>query len=125
MNLTVRRSIGAVPVRWHRAALPKRLTILSERDGRAHVLRPVGELDLATVGELEDELLRLEASDVPEICVDLSRVEFIGADGIKLLLNASTRCRERHGQFRLVRGPEVVHRAFERTGLESRLPFAD
>ncbi len=112
-------------MRWHRPPAPKRLTIRSEREGPAHILQPVGELDLGTVDELEDELIRVEATDAPEIRVDLSGVEFIDTNGVKLLLNATTRCRERAGRFELVRGPEAVHRALQRTGLESRLPFAD
>lgn len=120
-------------MRWHRAHPrledsppgPQRLTIYSEREGRAHVLQPVGELDLDTVDEFEDELKRVEATDAPEIRVDLSRVEFIDNNGVKLLLNANTRCRERARRFMLVRGPDAVHRAFQTTGLESHLPFAD
>jgi anti-sigma B factor antagonist len=101
------------------------LTIHSEREGRAHILQPVGELDLDTVGEFENELRRVEATDVPEIRVDLSRVESIDSDGLKLFINASARCRARAGRLKLVRGPDAVHRAFQTTGLESRLPFAD
>ena len=119
-------------MRWTRALprsqestpAPQRLTILSEREGRAHILRPVGELDLDTVEEFEDELRRVEATDAPEICVDLSRVNFIDSHGIKLFINASARCREHAGRLMLLRGPEAVQRTFQTTGLESRLPFA-
>ena len=113
-------------MRWPRAQQrTERLTILSQRDGRAHVLQPVGELAVETVGRFEDELKRVEATDVPEIRVDLSRVDFIDSDGLKLFIKASARCSERAGRLLLVRSSEAVHRAFQTTGLESRLPFAD
>lgn len=120
-------------MRWRRAharledppAAPPRLTIRSERDGAAHILQPVGELDLDTVAEFEHELKRVEATAPAEIRVDLSGVNFIDNDGLKLLLNANARSRERHGRFLLLRGPEAVQRALQMSGLETHMPFAD
>jgi anti-sigma B factor antagonist len=113
-------------VRWPRAHhRTERLTVHSARDGQAHVLQPVGELDLETVGQLEDELKRVEATDVPEIRVDLSGVDFIDSDGLKLFIKANARCSDQAGRLLLVRSSAAVHRAFQTTGLESRLPFAD
>jgi anti-anti-sigma factor len=80
---------------------------------------------METVGRFEDELKRVEATDVPEIRVDLSGVDFIDSDGLKLFIKANARCSDQIGRLRLVRSSEAVHRAFETTGLESRLPFAD
>jgi anti-sigma B factor antagonist len=111
-------------VRWPRAH-QERLTIHSEREGRAHVLQPIGELDMDTVGRFEEELKRVEATDVPEIRVDLSGVDFIDSDGLKLFLKANVRCGDQAGRLLLVHSSDAVHRAFQTTGLESRLPFAD
>lgn len=107
------------------APAPQRLTILSERHGDAHVLQPVGDLDLDTVDDFEEELKRIEATDAPVIRMDLSRVDFIDVDGVKLILNAANRCRGRAGRLTLVRGSDPVHRAFQTIGLKSHLPFAD
>jgi anti-anti-sigma factor len=115
--ITVRRP------RAHHAS--QRLTINSERAGRAHVLQPVGDLIHGTVRQFEAELRRVEATDAPEIRVDLSRVESIDSDGVKLFINASARSRARCGRLVLVHRSAAVHRAFYTTGLESRLPFAD
>jgi anti-sigma B factor antagonist len=112
-------------VRWPRAQHRERLTIHSLREGHAHVLAPVGELDAETVGLLEGELRRVEATDVSEIRVDLSGVDFIDYDGLKLFIQANARCSDQIGRLRLVDSSEAVHRAFQMTGLESRLPFAD
>jgi anti-sigma B factor antagonist len=101
------------------------LTIHSLREGGAHVLQPVGELDLETVGQLDAELRRVEATDAREIRVDLSGVDFIDSDGLKLFIKANARCSDQIGRLRLERSSAAVHRAFQTTGLESRLPFVD
>jgi anti-anti-sigma factor len=95
------------------------------REGHAHLLQPVGELDVETVGQLDRELRRVEATDVPEIHIDLSGVDFIDSDGLKLFIKANVRCSDQIGRLQLVHSSEAVHRAFQTTGLESRLPFAD
>lgn len=113
-------------MRWPRAQHPtQRLTIRSERDGHAHIVQPVGELDLNTVAQLDDELKRVEATDAPEIRVDLSGVDFIDSDGLKLFIKASSRCSDRAGRLLLVSSSDAVRRAFHTTGLETRLPFVD
>ncbi len=95
----------------------------SEREGDAHVIELVGELDLDGAPRLEEELRRAEASDVGSIVVDLGKLEFIDSTGIRLLVMASERSSE--GRFSLLRGPKQVHRVFEITDLADRLPFVD
>jgi anti-anti-sigma factor len=99
------------------------LALRSEREGEAHVIELVGELDLDGAPRLEEELKRVEATDVAAIIVDLGQLEFIDSTGIRLLVMASERCDE--GRFSLLRGPKQVHRVFEITDLADRLPFAD
>ncbi len=99
------------------------LTVRSQREGDAHVIELVGELDLDGAPRLEDELRSVEAGDAPSIVVDLSGLEFIDSTGIRLLVMAAERCGE--GRFAILRGPPQVHRVFEITDLAARLPFAD
>jgi len=100
-----------------------RLALRSEREGDAQVIELSGELDLDGAPRLEEELRRVEASDVHSIVVDLGELEFIDSTGIRLLVMASERCPD--GRFSLLRGPRPVHRVFEITDLADRLPFAD
>ena len=100
------------------------LALRSERDGETHVLELIGELDLDGAPRLEEELRRVEASDVNAIIVDLGALEFIDSTGIRLLLMAADRCRG-DGRLTLLKGPRQVHRVFEITDLVERLPFAD
>ncbi|HEV7804776.1 MAG TPA: STAS domain-containing protein [Solirubrobacteraceae bacterium] len=99
------------------------LGLRSERGGDTHVVELLGELDIAGASMLEDELLRVEATDAGLIVVDLGSLEFIDSTGIRLIVMAADRCSG--GRLTLLRGPKQVHRVFEITDLASRLPFAD
>ena len=99
------------------------LTLRSVRDGETHVVALLGELDIAGAPALEQELLRVEASDAAQIVLDLSSLEFIDSTGIRLVVMAADRLPD--GRLTLLRGPKQVHRVFEITDLATRLPFAD
>ncbi|MFP5362063.1 MAG: STAS domain-containing protein [Thermoleophilia bacterium] len=99
------------------------LAVRSAREGDAHVIELIGELDLDGAPRLEDELRRVEASDAEAIVVDLGGLEFIDSTGIRLLVMAAERCQP--GRFSILRGPKQVHRIFEITDLADRLPFVD
>jgi anti-anti-sigma factor len=100
------------------------LVLRSDRDGDTHVLELWGELDIAGAPSLEEELLRVEATDAVSIICDLRGLEFIDSTGIRLLLMAADRSAA-DGRFTILRGPKQVHRVFEITDLVKRLPFAD
>ena len=99
------------------------LALRSHREGDAHVIELIGELDLDGAPRLEEEFKRVEASDVASIVVDLGQLEFIDSTGIRLLVMAADRSPE--GRLTLLRGPRQVHRVFEITDLADRLPFVD
>ncbi len=100
------------------------LVLRSNRDGETHIIELLGELDIAGAPSLEEELLRIEASDATSIVCDLGGLEFIDSTGIRLLVMAADRSAG-DGRFTMLRGPQQVHRVFEITDLVTRLPFAD
>lgn len=104
---------------------PDQLIIRSERDGHAHAVRLIGELDMNSAPTFETELKRVESTDATQIIVDLSGLTFIGSDGLKVLIHANARSREDGNRLVLVRGTDDVHSTFETAGLVSRLPFAE
>ena len=104
---------------------PGELTIRSERAGDVHTIALFGELDLATAGDVEQELQRVEAGDAASIVLDLSGLTFMDSTGVRLLVNASTRSRTDNGRLRLLRGPASVQRVMELSGVDELLPFAD
>jgi anti-anti-sigma factor len=105
--------------------LRDQLDIRSQRHGHVHVVELTGELDINTAAAFEAELKSVECSDVQEIIVDLSALKFISAEGLKVLIHANARGRDRHNRLKLLRGTDQVHKTFERAGLLTRLPFDD
>ncbi len=99
--------------------------ISSDHDDERCVVALAGELDIAGVDSVTQELLRAEATDVSEVVLDLSRLTFIDSSGIALILAADARSRADGGRLRLIGGSDPVQRVFEVSGLLDRLPFAD
>jgi anti-anti-sigma factor len=95
-----------------------------DRNGLVHVaLR--GELDLSTVGKVQDELQRVEASSPRVVVVDLSKLTFLDSTGLRCLVTADERARDAGRRVVIVRGPEAVQRVFSITRLEDRLEMVD
>ena len=89
-------------------------------DGQVHIeLR--GELDLSTVGKVEDELRRVEADAPPLVVLDLSGLSFLDSSGLRCVVRADERARDKGRRLVLVRGPNAVQKVFEITRLEERL----
>jgi anti-sigma B factor antagonist len=84
-----------------------------------------GELDLSTVGKVEEELRRVEG-DAPQVVVlDLSGLSFLDSSGLRCLVRADERARDAGRRLVLVRGPDAVQKVFEITRLEERLDMVD
>ena len=103
---------------------PGSLELRSERNDDEQVIALAGELDLDGAQRVREALQRAEAANVRRIVLDLSDLEFIDSNGIRLILEADARSRS-DGRLELIRGPRPVHRVFELTGIVERLPFAD
>jgi anti-sigma B factor antagonist len=100
-------------------------SVSTEYAGRVARLALRGELDLATIRLLEDELRVVWAREFRRIEIDLRELVFIGSTGISVLLEANARARNNGVTLTLVRGPAHVQRIFELTGIESQFAFRD
>lgn len=94
-----------------------------ERQGEALVVRPVGELDLATVDELQRVID--QAGAAPLLVLDLSALEFLDTSGMRFLLKTHADCLGGGREMRMVRGPQEVQRLFAVAGFTDRLPLED
>jgi anti-anti-sigma factor len=99
------------------------LEVRTDCSGDEHVIELAGELDLDGAERVTQELLRAEATDARRIILDLSRLRFIDSTGIRLILAADARSRTDGNRLVLIRGPRAVHRVFELTATDERLPF--
>lgn len=95
-----------------------------ERDGVVRLLLK-GELDLSTVGKVEDELGRAEAGRPPVIALDLGSLSFLDSTGLRMLVMADKRARDEKRRLVIVRGPSSVDRVFAITKLGDRLEIVD
>ncbi len=84
-----------------------------------------GELDLAGARQLEESLAAAERENPARMVVELGRLQFIDSTGLRLLLQADARARERGCELVLRPGEPAVQRAFEVTGALTVLRFED
>jgi len=99
------------------SSAPEFSVTAEEHDGRA-VVRVAGEVDVATVGEVE-RVLR-EQLDQGPVVLDLAQLEFIDSTGIRLL---DALVRE---DVALTLRPDLqpaVRQVFDMTGLAAELTF--
>ena len=101
------------------------LTMTSEREDDVHTIALMGELDLASAPDVEEELMRVEATDAVAIVLDLSALTFLDSTGVRLVLSADARSRADSNRLTLLRGPVAVQRVFEICGIAGLVPFAD
>ena len=94
------------------------LRVSRSDDGRVVRLFLSGELDIATAGSLELELLAAEARRPPMLVLDLSELRFMGVSGLRSILDAARRAR-RDGRHFVVTNPVPhISRLFELTAID-------
>ena len=95
--------------------------VIPERD--RVIVAPRGELDMATVGAVEQELRRLREADFRGILLDLRGLTFMDSSGLHLVMRWATEASKDGFEFELEPGPPVVQRVFELAALTDQLPF--
>ncbi len=100
------------------------LTLAASRDAGTAIFELAGELELANSAIVTQVLERLERSGTP-ILIDLSQLEFIDSSGIAVLCHALRRANHDQRELQFRRGPKVVERVFELTGLGELMAFVD
>jgi anti-anti-sigma factor len=78
-------------------------------------IAPVGELDIATVDLLHDEVADLRRTGVEHVVLDLSRISFMDGRGLALLVVLRDDARRCGHRLTLVPGPPRVQRVFTLT----------
>src|SRR3954453_4164190 len=96
--------------------------VIVERDRDLRIVRPIGELDISTVGELATVVER-ECSSQADLVVDLRGLSFLDCAGLRILLYARALASSNGSSLRLIPGPAMVRRIFDLPGLHHRFPF--
>jgi anti-anti-sigma factor len=92
------------------------LTITTARDGAQAQLGAGGEIDLSTVGELREAVLRA-AEGAERVLLDLNRLGFIDTTGLGCLLELRSTLQGRGVLFEIAAADGPVRQAVDVTGL--------
>jgi anti-anti-sigma factor len=90
----------------------------------AVTVRPVGELDLATVAVVEAQLGDLWSVGFKRIVLDLREVCFLDSTGLRMLLAWDVRGSENGMTFSVIAGPPKIQRVLEVAGVADRLTYS-
>lgn len=101
------------------------LEVLVDDQDRVRTIQPCGEIDMATAPLVRSPLSEAFDDGFQTVVLDLSQTTFIDSSGIAVALYAFQRATNSSIEFRVVPGPEQVHRTFVISGLVDHLPFAD
>ena len=94
-----------------------------EVSGPATVITMRGELDICGAAALEACFGELDFGSVREVVLDLTLLDFIDVAGVRAVFALEATCRKAATQLTIIPGRRVVHRIFQLTDAEARLPF--
>jgi anti-anti-sigma factor len=94
-------------------------------NGTAATIAVRGELDISTVGRLEQVRDELLAQSPPELLIDLSAVEFVDSSGLKVLLETHWLAQQNGWTLRISKPAASVMKVFTVSGADRHLPFLD
>lgn len=104
---------------------PSPFAIDSQLQAGTARLTVVGELDIATVGQLEREARRVLAQGVSRLIIDLSGLTFIDSSALRLFIVLNDLAAGESWELSLVRPSGHVLSIFQISGAEQNLPFID
>jgi anti-anti-sigma factor len=121
---TLDEALGALAALNAIGPPPTEFAVGEREDGGTSILRPSGELDIATAPRLERALMDGRKPG-DRVVLDLADLEFIDSTGLRVIIRGVEAARRGGWDLRLREGPPAVHRVFEIAGILDALPFAD
>jgi anti-sigma B factor antagonist len=92
------------------------------RHGAARVILSLdGELDMATAELLERAIEDVDLDGITTVVLDLERLQFMDSTGLRIVLSAHERCRQRGLGLALTPGSQQVQRLLSVTGVAQHL----
>jgi anti-anti-sigma factor len=95
------------------------------REGGGVRVRPVGEVDVATIGRLRARMDDARAAGADRVILDLRATTFLDSAGLHLALDMAAWATRNRTEFLIIPGPAAAQIAFDASGLRSQLPFVD
>jgi anti-sigma B factor antagonist len=104
---------------------PRQFEVTAERLGADGLILVQGELDIATLPELEEAVTRLRSQGLERLVIDLRELGFLDSMSIELLLRLHGELTAAGAELVIVRGPHAVNRIFDLMELERVLTLVD
>jgi anti-sigma B factor antagonist len=95
------------------------------RDADTAWVRPVGELDIDTAPQLEEELTSARADGATRLVLDMRRLTFMDSTGLRLVIRWDAAARNERFEFAIVPGRDIVQRVIKLTGMDDQLAVAE
>src|SRR5262245_13616395 len=118
-----RKERRSLPIRADRVARVRNFRLVVDEQDAVASVALVGELDMAEVGALENELVRLEEQRPALLVLDLSELSLVDSHGLSALLDTETRARRDGRRLVLVPPPDQVMQVFRITLLDKRFEW--
>jgi anti-sigma B factor antagonist len=97
--------------------------VQAQRVGDRYVVTPAGELDLATAHALGHTLAQAAALGAGHVVLDLRDLSFVDSSGISVILKLQRHFAVEGVRFEVIKGTDVVQRAFALAHVEPLLPW--
>jgi anti-sigma B factor antagonist len=104
---------------------PGHFHIDAERVGSDALVKVEGELDIATLPELERAVTRMRSQGLERLVIDLRELAFLDSMSIELLLRLNGELTAAGASLVVVRGPRAVNRIFDLMELDRVLTLVD
>jgi anti-anti-sigma factor len=101
------------------------LELRIEHDQGAPRLVVSGELDLASAEVLTSQMKQLESTEPPLLVLDLRELDFMDSTGLRTVIAADNRAKDRGARLVIVRASEEVNRVFRLTRMDEHLELVD
>jgi anti-anti-sigma factor len=95
------------------------------RDPAGVRVSPVGEVDVATIGQIREPIDEALAAGAERVILDLRETTFADSTVLHLAFEVDARAKEQGAAFAIVGGPPAVQRTFDVAGMTPLLPFVD
>jgi anti-anti-sigma factor len=103
---------------------PPPFSVDVERNGAELVVRPRGELDLATVPHVAEATAQAVGGEVDRLVLDLGSLDFMDSSGLRYVIIEHDRAGREGYELVILPGPPAVQRVFDIARLTPHLPFA-
>jgi anti-anti-sigma factor len=101
------------------------LEIDIEAKEQAVIVRLAGEFDLSGIRDFHRALADIRSPDVTSVCIDLRDLSFMGASGLRALLELHHRAERDGFDLVVVKGGPLIQRVFEMTGVDRRFALLE